>query len=195
VVKRALIRFALGTVLGAVIAGAGFRAAPAFGYNLMGPKWNTNTVQYDKHTLSSSWQTVATFGASQWTNVSPSPFTWVSNNNSNNDITRAAIDGGGGTLAVTTVWYSGGIISRANIKFDSAENWYVGSSTPGSSQIDARAVSAHEFGHGAGIGHSSSGGCSSCPNRYTMCASYIVGSTCQRSLEADDRNALNALYP
>lgn len=193
--KRALIRFALGVSLGAVMAGVGFKAAPAFGYNLIGPKWNTTNVSYDKHTLASNWQTVASATAGTWNAVSPSPFAWSSNNNSNNDITRAAIDGGGGTLAVTTIYYTGNTITRMTIKFDTAENWYVGNGTPGSTQIDSRAVSTHEFGHAAGIAHSASGGCSACPNRYTMCSSYPQGSTCQRSLEADDSNALNALYP
>lgn len=195
VVNRALIRFALGVALGALIAAVGLEATPSSAYNLMGPKWNTNFVQYDRHTLPSNWQTVVSATAGTWTAVSPSPFSWSSNNNSNNDITRGAIDGTNGTLAVATIYYSGSTITRATIKFDTAENWYLGSGTPASSQVDARSVSTHEFGHAAGIGHSSSGGCVSCPNRYTMCASYVKGTTCQRSLEADDRNALNALYP
>lgn len=193
--KRAFIRFALGVSLGAVMAGFGFKAAPAFGYNLMGPKWSATSQQYDPHTLPANWRTVASFGATQWTNVSPSPFNWSVNNNSSNDITRGAIDGAFGVLAVTTVYYSGSTIVRMTMKFDSAENWYLGSGTPGSNQIDANSVSAHEYGHSAGIGHTQSGNCPSCPNRVTMCASYSQGSSCMRSLESDDRSALNALYP
>ncbi|MFN8423630.1 MAG: matrixin family metalloprotease [Anaerolineae bacterium] len=150
--KRALIRFALGAGLGAVIAGVGFQAAPAFGYNLMGPKWASTSQKYDPHTLAANWQSVASFGAAQWTNVTPSPFNWSVDNNSTNDVTKAAIDGAGGTLAVTTVYYSGSTITRMTVKFDQSENWYTGSGTPGSSQIDAQSVSAHEFGHSAGIG-------------------------------------------
>ncbi len=193
--KHALFRFALGVSLGAVMAGIGFSASPTFAYNLLGPKWNTNNVTYDSHALPSNWRTVVSATASTWTLVAPSPFTWLSNNNSINDITRGAIDGGGGTLAVATIYYSGGTITRTTIKFDTAENWYIGNGTPGTTQIDSRAVSTHEFGHASGIAHSASGGCSACPNRYTMCSSYVRGSTCQRSLEADDSNALNALYP
>lgn len=193
--KRAFFRFALGAGLGAVIAGVGFNAAPAFGYNLMGPKWATRSQKYDPHTMPANWQTVASFGGAQWTNVTPSNFNWSVDNNSANDVTRGAIDGAYGVLAVTTVYYSGGTITRMTMKFDTAENWYTGSGTPGSSQIDAQSVAAHEFGHSAGIGHTQSGNCPSCPNRVTMCASYSQGSTCMRSLESDDRNALNALYP
>lgn len=195
VVKRAFIRFALGTGLGAALAVVAFEAAPARAYQLLGPKWSSTNVQYDRHLLPSNWQTVMSGVAGTWNNVSPSPFAWSSNNNSNNDITRGGIDGGGGTLAVTTVYYSGSTITRATQKYDTAENWYVGSGTPGSSQIDARSVATHEFGHAAGIGHTQSSNCPSCPNRVTMCASYSQGSTCMRSLENDDKSALNALYP
>ena len=193
--KRAFLRFALGVTLGAAVAGLGFRAAPTFAYNLMGPKWPSTSQKYDPHTLSAPWQSVADFGSLQWTNVSPSPFNWSVDNNSVNDITKGAIDGALGTLAVTTVYYSGNSITKITIKFDQAENWYTGSGTPGGGQVDAESVSAHEFGHGAGIAHTQSGNCPSCPNRVTMCASYSLGSTCMRSLEGDDRNALNALYP
>lgn len=193
--KRVFFRFALGVTLGAVLAGIGMKAVPALAYNLLGPKWPTTSKQYDHHTLASNWKSVVNFGADQWTNVTPSPFEWSPNSNSNNDITKGGIDGAGHTLAVTTVYYSGNDITRILIKFDSAENWYLGSGTPGSGQMDGRSVSAHEFGHAAGIGHTGSGNCSSCPNRATMCSSYPTASTCMRSLETDDRNALNALYP
>lgn len=164
-------------------------------WNPIGPKWPNPTAQYDKHTLSSSWQSVADFGAVQWDNVTPSPWDWVSNDSSNNDITRGSIDGSRRTLAVTNIYYSGNTITRITMKFDSAESWYLGSGTPGSGQIDGRSVSAHEFGHGIGVGHTQSTYCPSNSNRATMCASYIIGTSYQRSLEVDDRNAVNSLYP
>ncbi len=164
-------------------------------WNPIGPKWPTNTAQYDKHTLASNWQSVADFGAVQWDNVTPSPWDWVSNNSSNNDITRGSIDGNRGTLAVTNIYYSGNTITRITMKFDSAESWYLSSGTPGSGQIDGRSVAAHEFGHGIGVGHTQSSNCPSNSNRATMCSSYIIGTSYQRSLETDDRNAINSLYP
>jgi len=161
----------------------------------LGPEWPTPTAKYDTQALSASWKSVADFGADQWDNVSPSPWDWVLDGTSNNDITTGGIDGKGKTLAVTTVWYSGSNITRMTIKFDSAEKWYLGSGTPGSTYIDGRSVSAHEFGHGLGVGHTQSSYCPSNSNRSTMCSSYIIGTTWQRSLEADDRNAVNSLYP
>jgi len=161
----------------------------------MGPTWPGDTNYYDRHTLPSSWVSGLTSSASQWNNVTPSPFVWVSNSNSNNDITRGSIDGGGGTLGVTTVWYSGSNITRATVKFDSAENWYLGSGTPGAQQVDYRSVATHEMGHALGLAHTQSTNCPNNSNKATMCPTYTLGTTYMRSLEVDDRNGANALYP
>ena len=76
---------------------------------------------------------MADFGADQWTNVNGSDWVYTSDNSSNNDITTGTIDGGGNVLATTTIYYNGGIINRATIIFDSAENWYLGTGVPGGS--------------------------------------------------------------
>lgn len=182
---------ALGLAVATLVA-AGSQASA---WNPLGPKWLTATAQYDKHSLPSNWRPVADYGATQWDNVTPTPWDWVSNDNSNNDITRAAIDGAYGTLAVTNIYYSGSRITRITMKFDTAENWYLGSSAPGSSQVDARSVAVHEFGHGLGLGHTQSSNCPNNSNRATMCSSYIIGTNYQRTPEADDRAGINALYP
>lgn len=161
----------------------------------IGPVWPNPTATYDTHTLSANWRGVADFGAVQWDNVTPSPWDWVSNTSSANDIYRGSIDGRNGTLAVTYVYYSGSTITRATIKFDTAELWYLGSGSPGSGRVDGRSVSAHEFGHAAGIGHTTSQYCPPNSNKATMCPSYTLGTSYMRSLEVDDRNAINSLYP
>ncbi len=160
----------------------------------MGPKWPTNSNRYDKSGLPSNWQSVADFSALQWANVSPSPFTWVSDNSSTNDLTRGNIDGRGRTLATTTIYYSGSRITRFVMKFDTSENWYVGSGSPASGQADARSVGTHEFGHAHGQGHAQSQYCSGSGSA-TMCPYYTMGSTTARTLEDDDRNGINTLYP
>lgn len=179
------------------LAGLAFAAAAPTvrAWNPIGPKWPSPSASYDPHTLSSSWKSVASFGATQWNNVTPSPWAWSVNNSSNNDVIRSAIDGRGGTLAVTTIYYSGSTITRMTIKFDTAERWYLGSGSPASNQVDGRSVSAHEFGHGLGLGHTSSSNCPGNSNNATMCPSYYMGTTWQRTLQTDDRNGLNSLYP
>ena len=160
----------------------------------LGPKWPSNTVRYDKAALPSNWGSVADFSAQQWTNVTPSPFTFVSDGSSSNDLTRGNIDGRGRTLATTTIYYSGSTITRFVMKFDTSENWYLGSGTPTSSQVDGQSVGTHEFGHALGLGHAQSSYCSGSGSA-TMCAFYTMGTTFMRSLETDDRNGINTLYP
>lgn len=160
----------------------------------MGPKWPTRTNKYDKSGLPSNWQAVADFATGQWTNVTPSPFTWVSDATSTNDLTRGNIDGAGRTLAVTTIYYSGSRITRFVMKFDTSENWYLGSGSPGSNQVDGQSVATHEFGHAHGQGHAQSQYCSGSGSA-TLCPYYTMGTTYMRSLEADDRNGINTLYP
>ncbi len=187
-------RLALGLALGAV--GLVSAAAPTvLAYNLMGPKWPNPSAPFDVHSLPSSWRPMATFGAQQWTDVPTSSFVYTSNNDSNNDITRGGIDGKYGTLAITYVYYQGGNIVRMTMKFDTAEPWYLGTGSPGGSQVDARSVSVHEFGHGLGLAHTQSGNCPNNSSRATMCSSYILGTSYQRSLEADDQNGVSYLYP
>jgi hypothetical protein len=190
-VRRPLVLLLALVAIGAAAASA----RVALAYTLIGPEWPSGSATYDRHTLSVNWKSVAGFGADQWTNVPTSSFVWTSDDASNNDIFTGSIDGKYGTLAITTIYYSGSTITKITIKFDSAEKWYLGAGQPGGSQIDGRSVSAHEFGHGIGVGHSQSGYCPMNPNRATMCGAYPVGTSYMRSLEQDDKNAAAALYP
>lgn len=184
-----ILAIALATVV-VIVGGGKARAWVAWG-----PVWAQHNTTYDTHTMGSSWRPVADFGADQWTNVNGSDWVYSSDNSSNNDITTGTIDGGGNVLATTTIYYNGGIINRATIKFDSGENWYLGTGVPGGSQIDGRSVSSHEFGHALGLAHTQSGNCPNNSGRSTMCSSYPTGSSYMRSLEADDANGVSSLYP
>jgi hypothetical protein len=94
-----------------------------------------------------------------------------------------------------------GKISAFIVVFDRDDwNWNWDSGSPGSNQADSRSVAAHEFGHAWG-GWFSSGhftGSSLCPDnsgRHTMCATHILGTTWQRTLETHDSHTLSNAYP
>jgi hypothetical protein len=174
-------------VLMAIFAGINLAMAYTAPY-----RWSSSPVAYDYSALTVDWRNVALFGAQQWNDVSPSSFTMSSLMSGSNDVYMSSIDGSGGTLGITSRWTSDGYhLSQATIRFDDAESWNLGSGSPWPWQIDARSVATHEFGHFAGLGHSSNCGW----NPATMCPSTSSGSTQWRTLEQDDRNGLNANYP
>lgn len=113
-----------------------------------------------------------------------------------------AIDGPGGYLATTpTCLFAEGELATFNIKFDSSEDWYTGTGTPGSNQVDALSVAVHEFGHATGfygpfaIGHfdPTAGVCTGNPV-HTMCPGYVTGSTFLRTLEEHDKHTFGNAY-
>jgi len=91
----------------------------------------------------------------------------------------------GGCLALTAlVIGSGQVLQEVDVSFNDAFIW----NTNGS-DYDVEAIAAHEFGHCLGIHHTD---ITKPRNRPTMYASYFgVGG---RTLEADDRDALNCAW-
>jgi len=91
----------------------------------------------------------------------------------------------GGCLAITAlVLGPGQVINEADISFNDAFDWNCNGT-----DYDVQAIAMHELGHSMGIHHTE---ITKPRNRPTMYASYfgIEG----RSLEADDRDALNCAY-
>lgn len=160
-----------------------------------GHSWSSNSVYYDPDGLPDyNWRNAAWYGAKQWNDVSSSSFNWTPWGSSLNDLTLDYIDGEYNALAVTETdedWQ--GNLIEADITFDSAESWYTGSGDPGS-DLDARSVAAHEFGHALELLHTQWWHCAWQPLP-TMCSYYAYGQTYFRSLETDDENGVSALYP
>lgn len=107
---------------------------------------------------------------------------------------------------------SGGDSKRLHsfqIAFNSALNWYRGTGTPGSSQVDMWGYATHEFGHatgryptngpiseGDGEGHFNSGTvyCPKDSTHHTMCRSQDLGKTWWRTLETHDKDVFRSGY-
>lgn len=162
------------------------------------PKWNISSatvVNYRADELPTAFQNRLSDARSAWNNVSPARIDLLRNDASYGLRVYAGwIDGTGGTLGVTTRYWAGdAYISWATLKVEESENWYTGTGTPGATQFDLQSVLAHELGHAVAISHTNA----SCAgtSRPTMCANITTGTNYMRSLEADDRGALNYLYP
>lgn len=84
---------------------------------------------------------------------------------------------GVGFLAVSLTWSYGGTILETDIVFNDFYSW----STSGA-DFDIETVALHEFGHWAGLGHSSSG------------IMYAYYSGIQWSIDSDARAGFEAMY-
>jgi hypothetical protein len=167
-------------------------AYSVYSYNWSGCEWPTNNPVYDGHTLTSSWNSAVSNGRTQWNNVTTSSLNILRNDTSNNDVTLGAT---GGQVATNARLCSGGTITDDDIVFTSSFTWYTGTGSPGGSW-DAWSVATHEFGHYIGFEHTQTELCSGSEStRPTMCVGYSAGKTYKRSLEFDDRNGLEIIYP
>lgn len=186
-------------VLSVVLIGLCFTwvSQRGLGYVLNGKKWPPASIIYDYHTLTSSWKSAVSYGSSRW-NMTGSLFEWAPGESGENDVYRDYIDGAGKVVGATSTWpqLACGTITRMTLRFDTSEKWYVDSgTTPSSSQMDARSVAAHEFGHGLGLAHTQSSRCTGSESALpTMCASYPAGKTYFRSLQQDDKDGVLSLY-
>jgi hypothetical protein len=144
--------------------------------------------------MPSSFYPAINAGALTWTTSPASTWAWINSSTPGRVLKYMSIDGPNGTLADTTKsWNPSTLVMVAmSMRYDSGENWYTGTGTPGSGQYDLQSVATHEFGHGLSLEHTNA----ACPNdstNPTMCASY--NGTAMRTLEADDTAGLQFLYP
>lgn len=165
-----------------------FWTAPALvhAYSYSGNKWAGNTVSVDVSDASwpSDWISPLASAMSAW-NGATSPFT-LSSGISGHKFTRSNM--GAGALALTTDTFSGSTIVDADTNF----NTYYGWSTTGAAGLyDVQSVAAHELGHWLRLLDLSGGG----DTEKTMYYSIATGETKKRTLESDDLNGINAIYP
>lgn len=153
--------------------------------------WRTNPAnQGSKAGVTSALQN----SLAAWSNVTPAGYQLSYDGTTNagfvtdgvNTLLWASGNGcSGGCLAITAlVLGPGQVIQEADVSFNNLFNW----NTTGG-DYDVEAIAAHELGHCMGIHHTE---ITKHRNRPTMYASYF--GTGGRTLEADDRDALNCAF-
>ncbi|HEY7286585.1 MAG TPA: matrixin family metalloprotease [Vicinamibacterales bacterium] len=94
----------------------------------------------------------------------------------------------GSAIATTYWWSSGSRIIDADIVFWDAGFTFFTGSTGCANGFYIEDIAAHEFGHALGLGHSTS-------TAATMYPSVSYCNTSNRSLDIDDINGVQTLYP
>jgi hypothetical protein len=119
-------------------------------------------------------------------------------------ITYNYIDGSLGNAAITSyIQFSSPPNpdpSRFKIEFDNADVWNSLTTQPTKTQLDAKSIATHEFGHGLLLTHTE---VLPCPTKVstpdsnafaTMCPAIAPGRSYMRSLAADDKLGVSTLY-
>ena len=185
---------ALATVL--FVAGG-----PSSAYNPLGWKWAELDVPFYLNPVNADIYESAAIvaidsAAAAWSQQANTPFTFhragftnsttINYNGRNEVFFRNASNGT--AIATTYVWSSGDLMLETDIVFwDGAYRFFTGSSDcAGGFYVED--VATHEFGHALGLGHSAVADA-------TMVSGQGYCSTFKRSLELDDRQGIEALYP
>lgn len=169
--------------------------------------WNNGFQTFSTHGFSSSFNARLDDGEHQWD--SASGMNYSRDPNSNRDFFFGPIDGDGRILAFTSIRYrcDTRVMSDADMKFDSGEDWYTGTGDagngvvgcfPGGCPTDAWSIATHEFGHMSGIGHyylhDHDSVCQDSSSHHTMCRSNYRGTERDRTIAQYDRAAIQAIY-
>lgn len=163
-------------------------------YVILG-RWGVNNVRYGFDlSVPPLYQPAINRSANTWTDVTPSSWTWTYDPYNGYLVRQAYLDGSGSQAAVTSLGIIASTILWMEIKID-YENWYTGTGIPAGNQIDLQSAITHEFGHGLGLDHTTQTYCRGNTNDATMCPVLFSGQFHWRTLEGDDRNGVNALYP
>jgi hypothetical protein len=170
---------------------------------------------YAESSLSGAALSRVLAGAKTWENTRRSlDFTWNGTKNLSHDpcdlatrgrnlVAMGKLDGRGKNLGMTTVCMSGGSIVRFVMIFDSAEDWYTGTSTNlPRGRPDLWSVATHEFGHAIGWGGHfddptialGTGICGNFTGQHTMCKTHYSGTARQRTLGPHDIDTFSVVY-
>ena len=170
-------------------------------YNPLGSKWAVLDVPFylnpENADVYESAATVAIdSAAAAWSQQANTPFafyragftnsTTIDYNGRNEVFFRNASNGT--AIATTYVWSSGDLMLETDIVFwDGAYTFFTGSSgCAGGFYVED--VATHEFGHALGLGHSAVA-------EATMVSGLGYCSSDKRSLELDNQQGIEALYP
>lgn len=115
------------------------------------------------------------------------------------DGTPSSNDKLGVTYRCTINAPTGKVMQNFEIALDSANNFYWGTGTPGTSQTDAWSVLSHEFGHASGWAKhwddtTAETFCADNSSQNTMCKYNYQGTARQRTLESHDQSLVSAAY-
>ena len=170
-------------------------------YNPLGSKWAALDVPFYLNPVNGDIYESAAIAAidsaaAAWSQQANTSFTFhragftnsttINYNGRNEVFFRNASNGS--AIATTYVWSSGDLMLETDIVFwDGAYRFFTGSSgCAGGFYVED--VATHEFGHALGLGHSAVA-------EATMFSGAGYCSTNMRSLELDDRQGVEALYP
>jgi hypothetical protein len=170
-------------------------------YVLSGPKWSASPVLYYVNPVNLDLPQpvvppAVMVGADAWSQQTSASFRFQ--NAGTSSVTTNANDGvnvvmfrnasSGSAIATTYWWSSGSSIIDADIVFwDGGFTFFTGSSGC-SNGFYIEDIAAHEFGHALGLGHSASPAA-------TMYPSVSSCNMSNRTLDVDDINGVQALYP
>jgi hypothetical protein len=187
-------------LLASALIVAGMPASHA--YVLNGPKWGVASVPYYINPVNNDVSQAAAIaaiqaGASSWAtqsnaNISlsymgPTSGTSLQNNGKNEVFFRNVANGG---LVAETYWWadSSNRLIDADIVFYDGGFTFFTAATGCSSGIYIEGTATHEFGHALGMGHTSVA-------TATMYPTMSWCSNAWQSLDPDDLNGIEALYP
>lgn len=156
-------------------------------YLYSGYKWGSYPVSVDVSdaTFPISWASSVANSMTTWNNAS-SPFYF--NSGSSGNKLKCANNGIGNPIALTTTTANGTTIVGATITFNTSYTW---STSGGASAYDVQNATTHELGHWLRLLDLYSAG----DSEKTMYGYANTGETKKRTLDNDDINGINAIYP
>lgn len=157
-----------------------------------GYSWPSYDAVYKIDTsIPTSWINSIDSAANAWTNVSPSPFTFVNSPNTpnNNSISLGPV-ADYGTPAYSGQSFQGSTLLQVITIFNNQRTFDV-NIPPADSSFSVQALMTHEFGHWLDLKDVYGSSCF----HVTMFAGVGTGEFHQITLEAEDKSGINWLYP